>query len=73
MPYLYFPGSVSLFFCISHLAVCVSRVWAGADSVWEQEKPEARKMLIEGAADSRTSGALFVGRLFVLQYINFRL
>jgi hypothetical protein len=26
------------------------------DSVWEQEKPEARKML-ENAADSHTSGA----------------
>jgi hypothetical protein len=38
-------------------------VWAGVDSVWEQEKPEARKML-ENAADSHTSGARFVGTLF---------
>jgi hypothetical protein len=29
------------------------------DSVWEQEKPEARKML-ENAAESHTSGARFV-------------
>jgi hypothetical protein len=37
-------------------------VWAGVDSAWEQEKPEARKML-ENAADSHTSGARFVGWL----------
>jgi len=30
------------------------------DSVWEQEKPEAGKML-ENAAESRQSGARFVG------------
>jgi len=38
-------------------------VWAGVDSVWEQEKPEARKML-ENAAESHTSGARFVRPLF---------
>jgi hypothetical protein len=38
-------------------------VWAGVDSVWEQEKLEARKML-ENAADSHTSGARCVGWLF---------
>jgi hypothetical protein len=38
-------------------------VWAGVDSLWEQEKLEARKML-ENAAESHTSGARFVGRLF---------
>jgi hypothetical protein len=37
------------------LTVCVTRVWPGVDSVWEQEKPEARKML-ENAAESHTSG-----------------
>jgi len=37
-------------------------VWAGLDSVWEQEKLEARKMLAVGAAESHTSGARFVGR-----------
>jgi hypothetical protein len=31
-------------------------VWAGVDSVWEQEKLEARKML-KNAAESHTSGA----------------
>ena len=30
--------------------VCVTCVWAGVDSVWEQEKLEARKML-ENAAE----------------------
>jgi hypothetical protein len=34
-------------------------VWAGVDSVWGQEKLEARKML-ENAAESHTSGARFV-------------
>jgi len=37
-------------------------VWAGWDSVWEQEKLKARKML-ENAAESHTSGACFVGGL----------
>jgi len=36
-------------------------VRAGVDSVWEQEKLEARKML-ENAAESLTSGARFVRR-----------
>jgi hypothetical protein len=31
-------------------------VWAGVDNAWEQEKPEARKMLVN-RADSHTSGA----------------
>jgi hypothetical protein len=43
------------------LTVCVTRVWAGVDSAWEQEKLEARKML-ENAAESHTSGARFVRR-----------
>jgi hypothetical protein len=38
-------------------------VWAGVDSVWEQKKLEARKML-ENAAESHTSGARFVGRSY---------
>jgi len=46
----------------SGTTVCVTCVWAGVDSVWEQEKPEARKML-ENAAESHTSGARFVGQL----------
>jgi hypothetical protein len=54
----------------SGLTVCVTCVWAGVDSVWEQEKPEARKML-ENAAESHTSGARFVGRISkVINYFN---
>ena len=34
------------------------------DSLWEQRKLEARKML-ENAAESHTSGARFVGRVVV--------
>ena len=45
--------------------VCVTCVWAGVDSVWEQEKLDARKML-ENAAESHTSGARFVRRFFIL-------
>ena len=40
--------------------VCVTRKWAGVDNVWEQEKPEARKMLVN-RAESHLSGARFVG------------
>jgi len=41
-------------------------VWAGWDSAWEQEKPEARNML-ENAAESHTSGARFVGTLLTFE------
>ena len=37
--------------------------FAGVDSVWEQEKLEARKMF-ENAAESHKSTALFVSRRF---------
>ncbi len=48
---------------------CVTCVWAGVDSVWEQKKLEARKML-ENAAESHTSGARVVGRfLFDKNYL----
>ena len=50
--------------------VCVTRKWAGVDSVWEQEKPEARKML-ENAAESHLSGARFVGQCFAGKYCRF--
>ncbi len=43
------------------LTVCVTCVWAGVDSAWEQKKLEARKML-ENAAESPASSARFVGR-----------
>ena len=46
------------------LTACVTCVWAGVDSLWEQEKLEARKML-ENAAESHTSGARFVGQFFI--------
>jgi len=49
-----------------HLTVCVTCVWAGVDNAWEQEKLEARKMLVN-AAESHTSGARFVVPLLVLQ------
>ena len=39
-------------------------MWAGVDSAWEQEKPEARKML-ENAAVSHKFTARFVRRFFV--------
>jgi len=39
--------------------VCVSRWWAGWDSAWEQKKPEAGKML-ENGAESHQSVARFV-------------
>ena len=43
------------------LTVCVTGAGAGVDSVWEQEKLEARKML-ENAAESPASSARGVGR-----------
>lgn len=46
----------------SHLTVCVTCVWAGVDSAWEQKKLEARKMP-ENAAESHTSGARCVGQV----------
>ena len=48
------------------VAVIGTCVWAGVDSVWEQKKLEARKML-ENAAESHTSGARFVSLRFVVQ------
>jgi hypothetical protein len=53
-----------LLFGASQPTVCVTCVWAGVDSAWEQEKLEARKML-ENAAESHTSGARFVGWRFI--------
>ena len=43
------------------LTACVTGAGAGVDSVWEQEKLEARKML-ENAAESPASSARFVRR-----------
>ncbi len=44
----------------------VNGVWAGVDSVREQKKLEARKML-ENAAESHTSSARFVGGAWVMR------
>jgi hypothetical protein len=41
--------------------VCVIAAGAGVDSVWEQGKPEARKIL-ENATESPASSARFVGQ-----------
>jgi hypothetical protein len=41
--------------------MCVTGAGAGVDSAWEQEKPEARKML-ENAAESPASSARGVGQ-----------
>jgi len=41
--------------------VCVSRWWAGRDSLREQKKPEARKTL-ENGDESHQSAARFVGQ-----------
>jgi len=46
---------------------CVTCVWAGVDSVWEQEKLEARKML-ENRAESPASSARFVRRCLLVQH-----
>ncbi|MCC7118205.1 MAG: hypothetical protein IT310_06740 [Anaerolineales bacterium] len=56
----YFPCVTKCFFFFANCArgvptVCVTCVWAGVDSVWEQKKLEAWKML-ENAAESHTSG-----------------
>ncbi len=54
----------------TRLTVCVTCVWAGVDSAWEQKKLEARKML-ENAAESHTSGARFVRRVLPLPVLLF--
>ncbi len=56
--------SLAYYLWRSRPTVCVTCVWAGVDSAWEQRKLEARKML-ENAAESHTSGARFVGRVVV--------
>jgi len=52
-------------FALGWLTVCVTCVWAGVDSAWEQKKLEARKMLVN-RAESHTSGARFVRRILVI-------
>jgi len=48
------------------LTVCVSRWWAGVDSLREQKKPEARKMLVS-RDESHQSAARFVGTLLTCE------
>jgi hypothetical protein len=47
----------------SVLTICVTGDGAGVDKVWEQYKPEARKMLKNGD-ESHLSSARCVGRFF---------
>jgi len=51
--------------------VCVTGAGAGVDSVWEQEKLEARKMLAVGAAESPASGARIVGQPRTCQNVGY--
>jgi hypothetical protein len=60
------PLQIKADFALGCPTACVTCVWAGVDSAWEQEKLEARKML-ENAADSHTSGARCVRRF---SYVN---
>ena len=41
---------------VNNLSACVTCVWAGVDSLWEQKKPEARKLLVN-RAESHMPGA----------------
>jgi hypothetical protein len=54
------------------LTVCVTGAGVGVDSVWEQEKLEARKML-GNAAESPASSACFVGWRFSNRRLFFSL
>jgi hypothetical protein len=49
--------------------VCSSDLWAGRDSLWEQKKLEARKML-KNAAESPASSARFISRRFVVEIFD---
>jgi len=57
---------LSYFLADCRPTVGVTGAGAGVDSVWEQEKLEARKML-ENAAESPASSARFVGQPAVMQ------
>jgi len=48
-------------FLHKHPTVCVTRKWAGLDSVWEQKKLEARKVPVK-RAESHLSGARCVSQ-----------
>ena len=46
------------------LTVCASGLWVGRDSVWEQEKLEARKLLENAAESQNPLHALLARSLF---------
>ena len=52
----------SIFKNLLTLQVIGTCVWAGVDSAWEQEKLEARKLLVN-RAESPASSARCVGRI----------
>ena len=51
------------------LTACVTGVWVGVDSAWEQGKPEAREML-ENAVGSHMPVARFVLRFCCARFIS---
>jgi len=48
----------------------MAHLLAGVDSIWEQEKLEARKLLLN-RADSHLSGARFVGQPRTCQNVGY--
>ena len=50
--------------------MCVTGAGAGVDSVWEQKKREAGKMLAVGAAESPASSARFVRHRAFLFFLH---
>jgi hypothetical protein len=58
---------INIFYCDQITTVCVTGAGAGVDSVWEQEKLEARKIL-ENAAESPASSARFVSPCIIEKY-----
>jgi len=52
------------------LQVIGSRWWAGVDSLREQEKPEARKILVS-RDESHQSAARFVSQPFAIRLLGF--
>jgi len=55
---------------LMRLTVCVTGAGADVDSVWEQRKLEARKMLAVGAAESPASSTRCVGRCLSAQVLT---
>jgi len=53
------------------LTVCVTYLWVGVDSAWEQEKLEGRKLLKTQQNPRRPLHAL-LGRLLMLEHYKIR-